>query len=114
MEHISKPLERIMETITENQNCNAQLKPQHGEQLPRTKPEQIAKILMDCFLCLNTYGKEPEYLEAAVRVFSKVLEKYSATTVESAFIKWMEKSSVIPTPADIVGIIENDPWKGVI
>jgi hypothetical protein len=106
MEHISKPLERSMEAIMGNQNCNVQPKQQHGEQSRQTDPKRIAQILVDCFLCLNTYGREPEYLETAVRVFSRVLAEYDADKVEAAFTKWMKTSSAMPTPADIVGIIE--------
>lgn len=62
--------------------------------------------LEQAYLCLNTYGKDPEYLETAMIVFNRVLQDYSMTQIDAAFTKWMKTSSTMPTPADIVGIIE--------
>jgi hypothetical protein len=68
--------------------------------------EQIAELLSQCFDVLNTYGKTPEQLENMTGMFLATLQGYDFKDVKSAFIQHMRTSRSMPTPADIINIIE--------
>lgn len=59
-----------------------------------------------CFDTLNVYGKEPEQLGNITKLFQLILGRFQISQVEFAFAKYLETHSVMPTPADIVKIIE--------
>lgn len=70
---------------------------------------KLTLLLADCFGCLKTYGKEPAQLEAMNRLFQMMLGKYPFEKVRAGFMKYMERNSEMPAPADIINII--DPYK---
>ncbi len=67
--------------------------------------EKLLDILGFCFNTLKTYGKEPEQLVAANRMFQFVLEDYPIEKITEAFKYYFKISTEMPTPADIVSII---------
>lgn len=61
---------------------------------------------MICFDTLNVYGKEPEQLANITKLFQLVLGRFHISQVEGAFAQYLATNSTMPTPADIVKIIE--------
>lgn len=59
-----------------------------------------------CFDTLNNYGKEPEQEANAIKLFKLMLGKYNIWETQEAFYAYLEKSSKVPTPADIIKNIE--------
>lgn len=55
---------------------------------------------------MKTYGADPESLDSRVTVFTRVLQDYSAHSVQSAFDHYFENSTGLPEPSDIVKIIK--------
>lgn len=88
-------------------------KPQLSLALKDDKTAQgtLAAMLMQCFDGLKLYGKEPEQLENTVKLFRLVLADFDAEKIQSAFVTHLQRSSEMPTPADIVQLIrrENKP-----
>lgn len=68
--------------------------------------KQLAKLINQLFKILNIYGKKPEDIADIVAGFCFVLSDYDIESVTDAFKMHLRKSSVMPTPADIVAIIE--------
>jgi hypothetical protein len=67
-----------------------------------------------CFDTLKTYGKTPEQLETISEMFVTVLSKYPMERIKPAFLQWIERNSEMPTPADIINLIDPPPpppWK---
>lgn len=71
--------------------------------------KKLSALLLVCFDVLKVYGKEPEQLENIEKIFQMILGKYPFAKVEEGFLKYMERKAEMPTPADIVNII--DPYK---
>jgi hypothetical protein len=65
-------------------------------------------MVSQCFDSLNIYGKEPEQLENTVLMFIHTLEEESPEEIKKAFVYWVKNNSTMPTPADILGIIESN------
>jgi hypothetical protein len=59
------------------------------------------------------FGKKPEQLENIVKLFCWVLKPYSIELVMAGLSKYMAEHSDIPTPSDIVKIIDPKPpeWR---
>ena len=55
---------------------------------------------------MKLYGKEPEQLESLTRMFKRVLGRFSWQEIEQAFDQYLAHNTEMPTPADIVKIIE--------
>lgn len=55
---------------------------------------------------LKTYGKEPEQLEAATKMFLFVLADYPVQKIIDAMAYYAKHNSDFPAPADIANIIE--------
>ena len=70
---------------------------------------KLTSLLLMCFNTLNTYGKEPEQLEDANRVFIDILSEYSITDVRAAFKSYVTRNKAMPTPADIIELIPKPP-----
>lgn len=71
----------------------------------------LGGFVRQCFDALNTYGKTPDQLANATLMFVNILKDYPMDKVISAFGSWMRRSSTMPTPADIVNIIDPPPPK---
>lgn len=68
--------------------------------------KKLTVLLADCFDALNLYGKEPEQLESMIRIFKLVLGRFTWGVIEKAFSIFLNDADKMPTPADIVKIIE--------
>ena len=67
---------------------------------------QLSKLLLQCYDALRVYGKEPEQLENLNMVFQMVLERFTFVEIYNAFKTYLERHTDMPTPADIVSLIE--------
>lgn len=75
----------------------------------RTDPEAakaLAALVYDSFQTLRQYGKEPESLESVTRCFRLVLADQTIGDIETAFTFWLRHEREMPTPADILSVIE--------
>lgn len=63
-------------------------------------------MLTDCFDTMKLYGKEPEQLGALCRVFKRVLGEYPWYLIECGFEDYLKRNDEMPTPADIVNLID--------
>jgi hypothetical protein len=63
-------------------------------------------LVFQCFQSLRTYGKEPEQLGAVNGMFQMVLAEYPYDKIKGAFSYFLRHNNEMPTPADIVNIIE--------
>lgn len=68
--------------------------------------ERLSTLIIAAFDGLKTYGKEPEQLTNANRLFQVVLSDYDIEKIEGAFRVYFKTASEMPAPADIVNIIE--------
>ena len=59
-----------------------------------------------CFEALNTYGGDNDALESTIMVMQMTLGRFDYETVKSAFEIYLQRSSDMPKPADIIKIIE--------
>lgn len=76
----------------------------------RTKQDviQLRSLITQSFEVFNVYGKEPESVESIIRAFNFALEGYSLAEITKAFKSWMHGKTVMPTPADILGIAKEN------
>lgn len=63
-------------------------------------------MLMTCFQAMKLYGREPEQFDAIVTLFQMVLAPYPFHKIEAAFVEHIKRKTEMPTPADIVLLIE--------
>lgn len=73
--------------------------------------KELLKFVKVCFDTLDTYGKTPQQLGIASEVFVRMLSKYDMEKVREAFYSYMERNAKMPTPSDIINIIDPPPWK---
>lgn len=66
----------------------------------------MLNILSVCADTLNTYGKTPGQLVNAGKAFNMVLADCNALDVRNAFEVWMRRSSEMPTPFDILNLVQ--------
>lgn len=76
------------------------------EEMQKRWKIQLTELVSQCFNSLNTYGKSPEQLPDIIKMFVLVLQEYNIQTIQRAFAQYLRQSSAMPTPADIVNIIE--------
>jgi hypothetical protein len=103
----------ISESIRPLQNMIEQ-KPQSGglpsaaasSTLTKNERKEISKILFACFDSMNTFGKGPEAMENIIEAFMMVLNGYQFEKIEEAFKIYMRTQSDMPTPANIIRLIE--------
>jgi len=67
---------------------------------------KLTRLVTTCYEALNTYGKTPEQLEAVIAVMQMDLEDYTYSVVRQAFKIYRRTKSAMPTPADIINIID--------
>lgn len=101
-------LQRIAVPLAASQTAPAVLRSQ-GLALTLTNDregrKQLAEIVAQCFDGLKLYGREPEQLANAVKLFDLALGAFSVEQVRAGFVAHLQRSSEMPTPADIVGYI---------
>lgn len=81
-----------------------------------SKPEAINKVIemvTQCFNSLNVYGKTSDQLPGIIKMFILVLADYPLEKISKGFADYLKRNSVMPTPADIVNIIDppKEQWK---
>jgi len=69
---------------------------------------QLGELLSACFASLQLYGKEPEQLVNTVKLFRLVLAEFTIEEIRRAFVIHLKRSTQMPTPAEIVGLIQRD------
>jgi hypothetical protein len=79
--------------------------------MSRTDRAALAKYIVQCFNTLDTFGRTPDQLADACFMFVNRLEKYPFDIVCEAFGRYMDRNSKMPTPADIINIIDPPPAK---
>jgi hypothetical protein len=95
-------------------SINAPLKPQQEGITEQKTPisedlqgkKKLTRLVTACYEGLNIYGKSPEQLEAIIMLMQMTLKRFPYEIIKSAFEIYLEKGSVMPTPADIIKTIE--------
>lgn len=103
-----------MDETNENQNQN--LPTRHTSNslekfTARTAEERdmVSTAIRQSFDLFNTYGKDPKALTNIMRAFDQVLSPYPTDSIMRAFRDWMKTEKTMPTPADILAILNWDP-----
>ena len=68
--------------------------------------EALGTMLEQCYDILNIYGKQPEQLTNINLAFQMVLAPYKEIDIRKAFHIWLKRYDRMPTPSDIVRLIE--------
>lgn len=68
-------------------------------------------MVAQCFTTLNVYGKTADQLNDITKMFLLVLARQDIAEIIDSFTRWMMRNSVMPTPADIMNLIEPPPEK---
>lgn len=71
--------------------------------------EKLKILITICFDSLKTYGKTFEQLDSIVKLFEFALSSYEMERIEKAFLRHVERSADMPTPSDIIKLL--DPSK---
>lgn len=75
---------------------------------PREQGE-MALMVRQCFDVLDTYGKSPEQLANIIKSFLNTLAEYPFDKIKKAFTDYLKRNSKMPTPADIVRLVDPQP-----
>ena len=70
--------------------------------------ENLGAFILVCFDGLNTFGKTPGQLKNAMKLFLMRLGDYPMPLVRAAFERWVDEKPEMPTPADIIGMMQED------
>jgi hypothetical protein len=92
--------------LTISQNINLQNHQDSNGLNQEDWHNKVDAILALCFDTLKTYGKTYDQMDSISSLFKMVLKKYSYQQIESAFVKYLTIKTEMPTPADIVAIID--------
>lgn len=68
--------------------------------------KKLTRLVTACYEGLNVYGKTPEQLEGSIMLMQMTLGRFDYETVREAFSIYLQSGSTMPTPADIIKIIE--------
>lgn len=68
--------------------------------------KRIGEAISLFYDALKTYGKEPEQMEAVVKLFNFALADYPVQKIIDAMAYYVKNNTEFPAPADIVQIIE--------
>lgn len=78
------------------------------------KTSQLLALLTQSFEIFNVYGKEPEAVKSILGGFSVILAPYEIGHITAAFTRWMQISSTMPTPSDILKLtIESKSYSNI-
>lgn len=75
---------------------------------------QLLSFLDTSFAVLDTYGRKPDQLTEISKIFVEMLKGYTFEKIKQGFMQHMKRSSRMPTPADIINLIDPPPpppWK---
>lgn len=82
--------------------------------LSSQETRKLLTFLDTTFAVLDTYGRKPDQLEEIAMLFVVMLKGYPLEKIKDGFMQHMRRSSKMPTPADIINIIDPlppEPWK---
>lgn len=68
--------------------------------------KKLTALIKACYNSLNTYGKSPEQLEASIMLMQMTLGRFPYDIIREAFSIYLQNGSTMPTPSDIIKIIE--------
>ena len=68
--------------------------------------KKLTRLVTACYEALNVYGKTPEQLEGCIMLMQMTLGRFDYELVRAAFGLYLQSGSTMPTPADIIKIIE--------
>lgn len=68
----------------------------------------LAMMIGSLFESQRVFGKEPEQVDALIGVFIMALADYPFPAIDKAMRLWVKRSAEMPTPFDIVNLIERD------
>lgn len=66
-------------------------------------------LVSQSFDVFNQYGKDPESLKSTYKAFEIDLAGHSAESIQNAFTEWRKTKSTMPTPADILNLLNFNP-----
>lgn len=97
-------------TVSQTQNRQNTIKAQEKSSLPMKADPQGKKRIGEAISlfhdALKTYGKEPDQMEAVVKLFNFALADYPVDKIIDAMAYYVRNYTDFPAPADIVQIIE--------
>lgn len=98
---------------TENSAAVPSQKPQQKWVLSNQETLQLLEFLDASFAALDRYGRKPDQLKEIAKLFIHLLRGYPLEKIKEGFYEHMRRESRMPTPADIINIIDPLPpvWK---
>lgn len=95
----------------ESKTASTEISQKSSTSLPALKDDQasrtrLTEVIEMAYNGLKVYGKEPEQLSDARKLFGFVLADYNIQQVREAFAYYFKHYSEFPAPADIANIIE--------
>lgn len=76
---------------------------------PPEERAQLSMVLRQCFDLFNTYGRDPSALKSMLPTFEELLAPYPTDKVLGAFKEHLKTKPTMPTPSDILAILDWDP-----
>lgn len=116
-QHIGTHLNGILASQSQKeQTLQARPSQQLSQSLPSETPlresveaqNQLTLLLQQAYACQKTYADKAEMMEYRDGMFQHVLGEYALFEVQRAFLEHIRRSSDLPTPSDIVKLIEED------
>lgn len=72
---------------------------------------QLTILLSQVYAAQATYGDKAQMMEMKDQIFQMVLGRFPFSRIKAAFLKFLETERDLPTPSDIVKIMEPPPEK---
>ena len=67
---------------------------------------QLTMLLQQTYACQKTYADKAEMMEYRDGMFQEILKDYALFEIKKAFIEHVRTSPDLPTPSDIIKLIE--------
>ena len=118
-----KTLSQVIETLSSGKNAS-QNKEGMTQQVTRIEPpnplllgetplrdnleaqNQLTRLLEQTYACQKTYADKAEMMEYRDGMFQMILENYAFFEIKEAFIEFVRTKPDLPTPSEILIIIE--------
>lgn len=85
-------------------------RPLQWDEIPITQSpqgqDQLTLLLSQAYAAQATYGDKAQMMEWRDAMFQLILGRFPFRQVKGAFVKFLERNRDLPTPSDIVNIIE--------
>lgn len=76
--------------------------------MAKQKAALLNDLIKQSFEVFHVYGRPPEAIPNMVKAFLMVLDTATIQDVEKSFQTWMRTRSVLPTPADILALVQEE------